>query len=172
MKKTFLKNSDKTSGIQKNAYFCFLPKYLVPLSPMTKYNIHEKKEKHVRYRNLMRASLVDELYGRILHKIVVEKKYRDPNYSARLMAEELGTNSRYVSAVIGLRCDDNYAGLVNEYRIKEACYMLKERRFAELTMEDIGALVGYKSRQAFYLSFFRKKGETPLSYRRSHMPDK
>ena len=138
---------------------------------MTKYNIREKKEKRVRYRSLMRASLVDELYGKILNKIVVEKKYRDPEYSARRMAEELGINTRYVSAVIGLRFDDNYAGLVNEYRIKEACYMLKDKRYLELTMEDIGTMVGYKSRQAFYLSFYRKVGKSPLAYRREHLPD-
>lgn len=97
---------------------------------------------------------------------MIEKKYRDPDYSARQLAKDLGTNTRYVSAVIGLRFDDNYMGLVNEYRIKDACYLLKDKRYDELTMEDIGTMVGYNRRQSFYVAFYRKMGKSPLSYRR------
>ena len=70
---------------------------------MTKYNIIERKEKEASYRMQLRPELVDQLYEKILQKMVVEKKYRDPEYSARKMAEELQTNTRYVSAVVNLR---------------------------------------------------------------------
>ncbi len=133
---------------------------------MAKYNLKEKKEKNVHYRSRIRAELVDNLYNLILRKIVIEKKYRDPDYSARQLAKDLGTNTRYVSAVIGLRFDDNYMGLANEYRIKDACYLLKDKRYDELTMEDIGTMVGYNRRQSFYVAFYRKMGKSPLSYRR------
>ena len=58
------------------------------------YNLREKKEKKAAYRSLIRPELVDELYDRILNIIVVQKKYRDPNYSAKDLAKELQTNTR------------------------------------------------------------------------------
>ena len=64
------------------------------------YNLREKKEKKAAYRSLIRPELADELYDRILNIIVVQKKYRDPNYSAKDLAKELQTNTRYLSAVV------------------------------------------------------------------------
>lgn len=59
------------------------------------YNLREKKDKKAAYRSLIRAELADELYDKILNIIVVQKKYKDPNYSAKDLARELKTNTRY-----------------------------------------------------------------------------
>ena len=61
------------------------------------YNLREKKDKKAAYRSLIRAELADELYDKILNIIVVQKKYKDPNYSAKDLARELKTNTRYLS---------------------------------------------------------------------------
>ena len=58
------------------------------------YNLREKKDKKAAYRSLIRAELADELYDKILNIIVVQKKYKDPNYSAKDLAREL--NSLFV----------------------------------------------------------------------------
>ena len=73
------------------------------------YNLREKKEKKAAYRSLIRPELADELYDRILNIIVVQKKYRDPNYSAKDLAKELQTNTRYLSAVVNSRFGMNYS---------------------------------------------------------------
>ncbi len=132
---------------------------------MPKYNITEKKERDAAYRMLLRPELTDALYEKILHKLLVEKKYRDPDYSAQKLAKELGTNSRYVSAVVNLRFQKNYSELVNEYRISEALYMLIDHRYAECSIGEIAHLVGFSNRQSFYAAFYRIKGITPREYR-------
>lgn len=132
---------------------------------MAKYNIVERKEKDASYRMQLRPELVDELYDRILEKLILEKKYRDPDYSARQLAQELGTNTRYVSAVVNLRFQDNYSTLINDFRIREAAYMLTDQRWADRNVEDIGLAVGFSNRQSFYASFYRMKGITPREYR-------
>lgn len=58
----------------------------------TPYNIKEKKEKNAAYRSLIRAELADELYDKILNIIVIEKRYRNKDISAKGLAEELNTN--------------------------------------------------------------------------------
>ena len=67
------------------------------------YNIREKTEKNAFYRSLIRAELAEELYEKILALIVIEKRYRDKDFSAKELAKVLGTNTRYISAVVNSR---------------------------------------------------------------------
>lgn len=136
---------------------------------MPKYNTIEKKEKDAPYRLLLRPELVDELYEKIQQKLVLEKKYLDPEYSAKQLALDLSTNTRYISAVINLRFQQNYSSLVNELRIRDALYLLIDHRYAEQTVEEISAMVGFASRQSFYAAFYRVKGMTPKEYRQHNM---
>ena len=66
---------------------------------MAKYNITEKREKEAAYRTLVSPKLMDELKEKILDIILIQKKYKDRDYSAKQLATDLGTNTRYVSAV-------------------------------------------------------------------------
>ena len=138
----------------------------------TPYNIKEKKEKNATYRSLIRAELADELYEKILNIIVIQKRYRDKEFSAKELAKELQTNTRYISAVINSRFNTNFSCLINEYRIKEALHRMTDKRYLNMTIEEIGALVGFANRQSFYASFYRIMGETPNGYRKRHLATK
>lgn len=132
------------------------------------YKIREKVEKDADYRNLIRAELADDLYDKILTIIVAQKKYRDPEYSAKQLAKDLDTNPRYLSAVINSRFGMNYSCLVNECRVRDAAHMLVDKRFADKTMEEIGMMCGFANRQSFYASFYKIKGEAPHQYKKKH----
>jgi YesN/AraC family two-component response regulator len=132
---------------------------------MAKYNITEKKEKDAKYRGLVRPSLMDELKEKILNIILIQKKYKDKDYSAKTLAEDLGTNTRYISAVVNVKFHMNYTSFVNKFRIEEAMSILVDKRYADLSMEDVSDMVGFANRQSFYASFYKLKGITPLEYR-------
>ena len=88
---------------------------------MAKYNITQKKEKEAAYRSLVSPRLMDELKEKILDIILIQKKYKDKDYSAKKLAEDLGTNTRYISAVVNVRFHMNYTSFVNtprEYKIR------------------------------------------------------
>ena len=138
----------------------------------TPYNIKEKQDKNAAYRSLIRAELADELYEKILNIVVIQKRYRDKDFSAKELAQELGTNTRYISAVINSRFNTNFSCLINEYRIKEALHRMKDKRYLDLTIEEIGTLVGFANRQSFYASFYRILGETPNGYRKRQLEAK
>jgi len=133
------------------------------------YKIREKVEKEANYRGLIRAELADELYDGILTIVVAQKKYRDPDYSAKQLAEDLKTNPRYLSAVINSRFGMNYSNLVNEFRVRDAVHMLTDKRYLDLTMEEIGNMAGFANRQSFYAAFFKEKGEAPHQYKKRHL---
>lgn len=131
------------------------------------YNLREKKDKkEAAYRSLIRAELADELYDQIMNIIVVQKKYKDPNYSAKDLAKELKTNTRYLSAVINSRFGMNYSCLLNQYRINDAVNLLVDKRYQDKTIEEISVMVGFANRQSFYASFYKYRGETPKNYRK------
>ena len=131
---------------------------------MAKYNYHEKKEKVASYRTQVRPEVIDEIYEQILRKMIVEKKYRDPNYTAKKLAEEIQTNTRYISAAVSLRFQMNYAELVAGYRIRDAVSMLQDKRNKNLTMGEVATACGFANRQSFYAAFFHLQGKIPKQY--------
>jgi YesN/AraC family two-component response regulator len=132
---------------------------------MAKYNITEKRERDAAYRSLVNPKLMDELKERILNIILVQKKFKDKDYSARRLAEDLGTNTRYISAVVNVRFHMNYTSFVNKFRVEEAMTLLSDRRYAKYNMEDISTMVGFSNRQSFYASFYKLTGTTPREYK-------
>ncbi len=133
------------------------------------YNIRDRKPKEAAYRSLIRAELADELYDKILNIIVVQKKYKDPDYSAKELAKELSTNTRYLSAVVNSRFGMNYSCLLNEYRVKDAAHYLADKRYEDKNVEEISAMVGFANRQSFYAAFYKNMGETPNSFRKRNL---
>ena len=136
---------------------------------MAKYNIIEKKEKKAAYRSLVSPQMMDEMQEKIMNIIVMQKKYRDKDYSAKRLAEDLGTNTRYISAVVNVRFHMNYTSFVNKYRIDEAMTILVDKRYQDLRMEEVSDMVGFANRQSFYASFYRLMGMTPRDYRLEHL---
>ena len=136
---------------------------------MAKYNITEKKEKEAAYRSLVSPRMMDEMQEKIMNIIVMQKKYRDKDYSAKKLAEDLGTNTRYISAVVNVRFHMNYTSFVNKYRIDEAMSLLVDKRYQDLRMEEVSDMVGFANRQSFYASFYRIVGMTPRDYRLQHL---
>lgn len=136
---------------------------------MTKYNIIDKKEKEATYRNFVSPRVMDEMKEKILDIIVMQKKYKDKDYSAKKLAADLGTNTRYISAVVNVRFHMNYTSFINKFRIEEAMTILVDRRYQNLRMEEVSDLVGFANRQSFYASFYKYLGMTPREYRKQQL---
>ena len=136
---------------------------------MAKYNLQEKKEKPATYRLHIRPELIDALYEGILRKMVVDKVFRDPHYTAQRIADELQTNTRYISATMSLRFQQNFSEFLAGFRIREAAAMLTDRRSASMTMEEIALQSGFANRQTFYAAFYRFYKKTPKLYQKEFL---
>ena len=136
---------------------------------MAKYNLKPKKEKTARYQMMLSEETKDRLHDEILRVLVTEKKYKDADYNTQQLCADLHTNSRYVSAVCATRFHKSYPELVNDYRVNEAMSLLTDKRFSKMTMEDIGEMAGFSTRQSFYANFYKRIGITPRQYRENHL---
>jgi AraC-like DNA-binding protein len=137
-----------------------------------KYQITELKKCTADYHNILGDERKDELHDRIVEIIVDDKKYREKNYTASKLAAELGTNLRYISAVMTERFHTNFNGLVNKHRIEEAMMLLAGEEYRDMSITEIGEMVGFGTRQAFYASFFRFLNTTPREFRVNHLGPK
>ena len=123
------------------------------------------------YRSKISSKTFDILKDKIINVLVVGKKYKEHDFSAKKLAEELGTNTRYVSLVLSVRYHANYSAFVNRLRIEEAMAMLLDRRYASLKIEEISDIVGFANRQSFYRAFCLINKMTPRAYQEKYMPD-
>ena len=128
--------------------------------------IDEKKE--ALYRRLVSPRMMDELKAKIVTELVVKQKFKDPHYTAAQLAEELDTNTRYISAVVRVRFHTTFTNLVNKMRVEEAMFLLADSRYNELSIEEIGSMAGFLHRQSFHTAFTRFAGTTPNAFRQEH----
>lgn len=130
-------------------------------------NTHQQKVPA--YRNKISADTFDDLKEKILKALVVEKKYKEKNFSAKKLAESLHTNTRYVSIVLSVRYQSNYTSFVNKLRVEEAMSLLVDKRYVSYKIEDISDMVGFANRQSFYRAFCSIAGMTPRTYQKINM---
>ena len=98
--------------------------------------------------------------------IVKKKKYKSPDYSARKLADELGLSSFQLSRWLKRIYGRSYAEIVLALRIKDAKKLLEDPKKAELAMEDIGVLVGFKNTYSFFIAFKKYAGTTPNEWKK------
>lgn len=136
---------------------------------MVKYNINwDNNKKEAAYRSLINPNMMNELKSKIDKVLLKKKKYRDKDYSARLLAKDLQTNTRYISAVVNVCYNMNYTSLVNKHRIEDAKAILADKQYCNMRMEEVSDMVGFSNRQSFYASFYKFTGITPRRYKLLH----
>ena len=131
---------------------------------MSKYNLREKKDAPALYRTAIKREVIDEICEQILRKMIVEKRYRDPQYNAQKLAQEIQTNARYVSAAVSLRFQTNFPTLIAGYRLRDAIALMTDKRTRDMTMAEVSSASGFANRQSFYSSFFKAYGKSPKQY--------
>ena len=141
------------------------------LSYMTKSNTADNRQQTPTYYKHISPQIMDGLQEKIFNILYLQKKYRDKAYTAKHLAADLQTNTRYVSAVLRVRFDNNFTGLVNKYRVGDAISLLSDNRHGHLNIEDVSDMVGFANRQSFYAAFTKETGTTPKAFRMKYMAD-
>jgi AraC-like DNA-binding protein len=99
-----------------------------------------------------------------LEQLMVEKQvFRNPNLKLQDLAQELHLSPHQLSQFLNESMGKNFTQFINEYRIEEACKLLKTDTL--LSIEGIGDEVGFNSKSTFFTSFKKYKRETPAKYR-------
>ncbi|MGJ8628500.1 MAG: helix-turn-helix domain-containing protein [Sulfitobacter sp.] len=88
--------------------------------------------------------------------------YRDVDLNLDRLARRLGIPARHVSVAINQRRSKNVSQFVNEFRVSEACSLL---RSTDKPVTDIMFTVGFQTKSNFNREFRRVTGLTPIQWR-------
>lgn len=135
--------------------------------PMKRKALKEEKDtlpEAKKYLTKISPETLEKITMGVIDALMLKKGYKDQRCSARQLAKQLETNTRYISIAIRRRFHVNYSSLVNKLRVEEAMSMLADKRYADYRMEDISDTVGFANRQTFNTSFLKYCGMTPSEY--------
>lgn len=97
-------------------------------------------------------------------RLTEEKLYLNPQFSLRMAAEMLQTNTKYLSQVVNHHSKANFLGFVNAFRIDAAKEKLIDPQFQHLTLYGIALQCGFKNKSTFYKVFKEMTHITPKEY--------
>jgi len=107
------------------------------------------------------------LLNRVVQVLSDVSVISDSEFSLPALAQQVESNTAYVSRAINEGYGKNFKTLLNEYRIREACRRLTDdEHYGNLTVVAIGESVGYKSATSFIQAFKKMTGVTPAVYKR------
>ena len=106
----------------------------------------------------------EKLNQRLTRLMEEERLYRNPDLNLEQLASQLSVSRHLLSQLLNDNLSKNFHQYINDYRIQEACDLLKENN--HFSIEAIGSEVGFHSRSSFFSSFKRLMGMTPSAYRK------
>ena len=129
------------------------------------------KEKRKNNNLITKKTINEALKEKIIHALEVEKVFLTSDLTLKKFADQLSSNTSYVSQTINEGCGKNFSTLINEYRIKEIIILFKAEEHHTFTIETLYKRVGFKSKSAFQKAFKTNMGVT-ASYYLEHIPNK
>ncbi|MEP0506463.1 MAG: AraC family transcriptional regulator [Paracoccaceae bacterium] len=104
----------------------------------------------------------EKIIADIEELLLSKKLYRDVDLNLDRLARRLGIPGRHVSISINQRRSKNVSQFVNEFRVAEACSLL---RATDKPVTDIMFDVGFQTKSNFNREFRRVTGFTPIQWR-------
>ncbi len=99
----------------------------------------------------------------IIHSWIAGKGFTAPEITLDTLASELSTNRTYLSSYINQNMNCNFKTWIGELRIEEAKRLMLSNQ--EISLSEIGEMVGFSERVSFYRQFVKATGKTPQEFR-------
>jgi AraC-like DNA-binding protein len=96
-----------------------------------------------------------------------QKKFTDPDLNLAGCAEQLKTNTTYLSRFFNNHYGVSFKDYLNDLRVKEACRMMSNPGFNHLSIDQIYTQAGFSSKASFYSVFRKFTGMSPAAFRSS-----
>ena len=125
----------------------------------------EQEESAPKYQGLLDQESKDRLFDQIKRVMDDMSIICKPDFSLQQLADQVGSNYKYVSQVLNECYGKSFKQVLNEQRVREACRMFNDtERYGNLTIEAIAANLGFNSRSNFTVTFKRITGISPSDF--------
>ena len=118
-----------------------------------------------KYQGLLPQESKDRLFDQIKHVMDDMSIICKHDFSLQQLADQVGSNYKYVSQVVNECYGKSFKQVLNEQRVREACRILNDtQQSSHLTIEAIAANLGFNSRSNFTVTFKRITGISPSDF--------
>lgn len=125
--------------------------------------------KDIRSKNKKPFTKANHYFKKLETLMQLKKLYRNPYLSLSIVADILGISACYLSSMINSLLNKSFIDFVNEYRIADVKQNLNSEAFAHYTVISIGLEAGFNSKSAFYATFKKHTGLTPVQYKNNYL---
>lgn len=127
--------------------------------------VDKQEESAPKYQGLLDQESKDRLFDQIKRVMDDMSIICKPDFSLQQLADQVGSNYKYVSQVLNECYGKSFKQVLNEQRVREACRMFNDtERYGNLTIEAIAANLGFNSRSNFTVTFKRITGISPSDF--------
>lgn len=126
----------------------------------------QASERTLRKEQRLDAVRRQDILTRIESVLEKEELILSNDFSLIRLADEVESNTSYVSQVINDEYHKNFNTLLGELRVRISCQRLCDPAYAHLTIEAVAESTGFKSRSNFVTVFKKVTGLTPSQYRK------
>lgn len=97
-----------------------------------------------------------------LDKFVKKEKFKESNLSSSIMANDFGTNTKYLSLIIKSKTGKTFTQFLNDLRIDYALKRIQnDSTFRKFTIQAIANECGFNTAEVFSKNFYKKTGIYP-----------
>ena len=108
-----------------------------------------------------------DLMSRILTLIEKEEWFRRKDLTKNILAQELGTNTTYITATVNSQTGKSFSELVASYRVAYAQNLMREHPDMLLTV--VAEESGFSSEKSFFRTFKAATGLTPTQWKQQNI---
>lgn len=127
-----------------------------------------KADKQKYQRSGLTEEATNQLWTTTRETLEARELYLESDLRISDLAEAMDTSINHLSQSINMAGKESFYDLINTYRIKHACELLRDPAWSRKSVLDIALDSGFNSQSAFYKAFKRVEGITPARYRKSH----
>jgi len=146
----------------------FFPTILYGLPRMPETNLQENDNRQINEAKQLSNSFESEYLQSIGQKsdsIMEELRlYLDPDCNLAYFSKQIEIPAHHLAYYFREVKKQRFNDFRNEWRINHAKALIQEGKANEITLEAIGSLSGFSSRNAFITDFKKMEGESPGSY--------
>ena len=89
----------------------------------------------------------------------------DTTLSLKILAEKISVSPHHLSQVLNSKLEKTYYEWIATYRVEAVKSLLESKDHHHYKLEEIGRLLGFNSRSAFYKAFKKLENCTPAEFR-------
>lgn len=108
---------------------------------------------------------LQKLIEQIDEYVISSEAFVNANLTIIDLAEYLKIHPKRISTAINTVRNQNFNSYINQYRIEKAVELLESSSLNNYSIEGVGTEVGFNSKSAFYTSFKKVTGTTPVKFK-------